>query len=289
MSARPVHELDGLGVGYKPEHFSALADGAPGIDWIEIHAENYMGRGGLLPSRLRLLREKYALSIHGVGLSLGAEDGLDPAHLSRLADLVAEFEPACVSEHLAWSTHGGAFLNDLLPLPLTEAVLDRVCRHVDEIHRMLGRSILLENPSSYASFAESTMPEPEFLGIIARRTGCGLLLDVNNIYVSCFNNGGDANAYLDAFPIEHVGEVHLAGCAEDKSEAGTLLIDDHGSAVREPVWALFSRLIEKAGALPSMIEWDSHVPDWETLYAEVLKAREIIESVSLPRKAEIKP
>ena len=270
-----------LGVGYKPAHFSALYDAgaheeARPVGWIEVHAENYMGRGGLLPARLRALQETYPLSLHGVGLSLGSEDGLDKDHLTRLAELVSDYKPFLVSEHLAWSSYGGHFLNDLLPLPYTDEVLARVCRHVDEVQTALGRQILIENPSTYLNYAESLMPEPAFLEAMAKQTGCGLLLDVNNIYVSCFNSGKNAEDYLEQFPHHYIGEIHLAGYAEDITSEGTLLIDNHGGPVQPPVWDLFHRLIEKTGHHPTLIEWDANIPDWDTLYAEVVKARQVM-------------
>lgn len=281
-SGRPTDFLNSyLGVGYKPVHFSALYDSediesTEHVGWIEVHAENYMGRGGLLPAQLRALQETYALSLHGVGLSLGSETGLDKEHLARLVELVTDYRPFLVSEHLAWSSHGSYFLNDLLPLPYTQEVLDRVCRHVDEVQSALGRQILVENPSTYLSFAASHISEPAFLETMAQRTGCGLLLDVNNIYVSCFNNGGNPDEYLDEFPLHFVKEIHLAGYAEDHAAEGVVLIDNHGGPVRRPVWGLFHRLIQKTGYLPTLIEWDTNIPDWRMLHAEVLKAREVM-------------
>lgn len=270
-----------LGVGFKPVHFSELYGSGNNkaiehVGWIEVHAENYMGRGGLLPARLRALQETYALSLHGVGLSLGSEDGLDKEHLTRLVELVSDYSPFLVSEHLAWSSHGGRYLNDLLPLPYTNEVLDRVCRHVDEVQSALGRQILIENPSTYLGFDTSHIPEPTFLESMANRTGCGLLLDVNNIYVSCRNSGVNPDDYLDDFPVNRVVEIHLAGYAEDQTPEGVLLIDNHGGPVSPPVWDLFHRLIGKTGYLPTLIEWDTNIPDWNILHKEVLKAREVM-------------
>jgi uncharacterized protein (UPF0276 family) len=268
------------GVGYKPQHLSAiLADPGP-VGWLEIHAENYMGDGGRPLAQLRHLAERFPISAHGVGLSIGGEGRLDREHLTRLKHLCGWLNPASFSEHLAWSTHDGAFLNDLLPLPYTPATLARVADHIDEVQEMLGRRMLLENPSTYLAFAETSMDEVEFLTEIARRTGCGLLLDVNNVHVSGTNQNYDPAAYLDAFPLHLVGEVHLGGHDEDHDDHGrTLLIDSHGAAVVDPVWALYARVIGRAGPLPTLIEWDNDVPDWPVLVAEAARAAMVLEGV----------
>ncbi len=266
------------GVGYKAQHFEAiLADPGP-VAWLEIHAENYMGAGGRPLAQLRHLAERFAISVHGVGLSIGGEGRLDADHLARLKHLVGWLEPASFSEHLAWSTHDTGFLNDLLPLPYNEATLARVADHIDEVQEAIGRPMLLENPSTYLAFEESEMPEVEFLREIARRTGCGLLLDVNNVFVSATNQQTDALSYIDAFPLEAVGELHLGGHDEDEDEAGaTLLIDSHGREVVDPVWALYRHTIARAGAKPTLIEWDTDVPDWPELRAEAGRAAEILQ------------
>lgn len=261
------------GVGFKPEHFEAILEGRPDVGFFEIHAENYMGAGGPPHRRLEALRARYPLSLHGVGLSIGAPRPLDCAHLGRLATLIDRYEPGFFSEHLAWSTHEGAFLSDLLPLPYTEATLDLICDHVDETQATLGRRMLLENPSTYVRFAESEIPEAEFIGEIARRTGCGLLLDVNNVEVSATNHDFDPIAYLDAFPLDAVEEIHLAGYADSEDEAGhRLLIDAHDSPVRPSVWALYERVIGAIGAKPTLIEWDNDVPGWDVLHGEARRA-----------------
>ena len=278
------HTLNGLpakpGVGYKPQHFaSILADPGP-VGWLEVHAENYMGAGGRPIAQLRHLAERFPISVHGVGLSIGGEGALDREHLDRLKELCGWLNPASFSEHLAWSTHDGAYLNDLLPLPYTPATLARVCDHIDEVQEVLGRRILLENPSTYVAFAETAMGEVEFLTEIARRTGCGLLLDVNNVYVSGTNQNYDPVTYLDAFPLHLVGEVHLGGHDEDRDDHGRrLLIDSHGAEVVDPVWALYARVIERAGAMPTLIEWDNDVPDWTVLAAEAGRAARVLEDV----------
>ncbi|MEM1065085.1 MAG: DUF692 domain-containing protein [Pseudomonadota bacterium] len=266
------------GVGYKAQHFEAiLADPGP-VAWLEIHAENYMGAGGRPLAQLRQLAERFEISVHGVGLSIGGEGRLDADHLARLKHLVGWLNPASFSEHLAWSTHDTGYLNDLLPLPYTEATLARVADHIDEVQEVIGRPMLLENPSTYLAFEESEMPEVEFLREIARRTGCGLLLDVNNVFVSATNQQTDALSYIDAFPLEAVGELHLGGHDEDEDEAGApLLIDSHDREVVDPVWALYRHTIARGGAKPTLIEWDTDVPDWPELRAEAFRAAEILE------------
>ena len=265
------------GVGYKPQHFSDIMENPGHVGWLEIHAENYMGAGGRPIAQLRHLAERFAFSVHGVGLSIGGEGRLDPDHLARLKHLVGWLNPASFSEHLAWSTHESAFLNDLLPLPYTEDTLTRVADHVDEVQDVVGRRMLLENPSSYLAFAESTLEETDFLREVAKRTGCGLLLDVNNVFISATNLGSDPISYIDAFPLDLVGEIHLAGHDEDEDDHGApLLIDSHGREVAEPVWALYDHVVRKAGARPSLIEWDNDVPEWPLLEAEAARAAKML-------------
>jgi len=269
------------GVGYKPQHFSAILANAAPVGWLEIHAENYMGGGGRPLAQLRHLAERFAISVHGVGLSIGGEGPLDQDHLNRLKTLCDWLQPASFSEHLAWSTHDGAFLNDLLPLPYTADTLTTVCDHIDHVQTTLGRRMLLENPSSYLAFAETEMDEVTFLRVITRRTGCGLLLDVNNVYVSAINQQTDANAYIDAFPLDAVGEIHLGGHDEDVGDHGLpLLIDSQGAAIVNPVWALYVHTIARGGPKPTLIEWDNDVPDWTVLAAEAARAAAILEQVA---------
>ena len=269
------------GVGYKAKHFADITEEPGPVGWIEIHAENYMGAGGRPRAQLAALAERFPVSVHGVGLSIGGEGRPDREHLDRLAALCAWLGPASFSEHLAWSTHDGAFLNDLLPLPYTAATLARVAGHIDEVQEALGRRMLLENPSSYLAFAESEMSETEFLSEIARRTGCGLLLDVNNVFVSATNLGYSPQGYVDAFPVEHVGEIHLGGHDEDADDAGApLLIDSHGREVADPVWALLDRVLDRTGPRPLLIEWDTDVPDWPVLRAEAGRAAAALERVA---------
>ena len=269
------------GVGYKPQHFSNILADADPVRWLEIHAENYMGDGGRPLAQLRCLAERFPISVHGVGLSIGGEARPDPAHLARLKHLCGWLAPASFSEHLAWSTHGAEFLNDLLPLPYTEATLARVADHIDEVQDHVGRRMLLENPSVYLNFTESNLDEIDFLGEVARRTGCGLLLDVNNVYVSCTNRKTGWNDYIDRFPHHLVGEIHLGGHDEDRDDAGApLLIDAHGSEVADPVWRLYARTVAKGGAKPTLIEWDNDVPEWPLLAAEAARAERILGSVT---------
>lgn len=269
------------GVGYKPQHFTDISNDPGVVSWLEIHAENYMGDGGRPLAQLRHLSETFAISAHGVGLSIGGETRLDPGHLARLKHLNDWLRPASFSEHLAWSTHGAEFLNDLLPLPYTQQTLTRVADHVDELQETIGRKMLLENPSSYLAFTESTMSETDFLRAIAKRTGCGLLLDVNNVFVSATNLDTDPIAYIDDFPLEHVGEVHLGGHDKDEDDHGALLlIDSHGREVADPVWALYDYVIAKGGARPTLIEWDNDVPDWPTLEAEARRANVILQKAT---------
>ncbi|WP_146345022.1 MNIO family bufferin maturase [Phaeobacter marinintestinus] len=268
------------GVGYKPQHFEDLIRDPGPVEWLEIHAENYMGDGGRPLAQLRHLSEKFAISVHGVGLSIGSEGPLDADHLARLKHLMGWLNPASFSEHLAWSTHDSAFLNDLLPLPYTQATLTRIADHIDQVQNTVGRQMLLENPSSYLAFSESTMSEPDFLAEIARRTGCGLLLDVNNVFVSATNLNFTPQDYIDAYPVEHVGEIHLGGHDEDTDDHGApLLIDSHGRAVVDPVWALLDHTLTRTGPKPLLIEWDTDVPDWPVLRAEADRAAQALARV----------
>jgi uncharacterized protein (UPF0276 family) len=274
------------GVGFKPQHFDAILAGEQPIGFVEIHAENYMGDGGVPHAQLRALHERFALSVHGVGLSIGSMRDLDRAHLARLKALCDRYRPESFSEHLAWSSHGEVYLNDLLPLPYTPETLGRVVAHVDLVQETLGREMLLENPSTYLLFKESTIPEAEFLDTVARRTGCGLLLDVNNVFVSARNHGTDPYSYLDAFPLHRVKEIHLGGHDEQTDDEGApLLIDAHGSPVADPVWTLYAHVIGKTGALPSLIEWDNDVPEWPVLADEAHAADGILRAAAAAKAA----
>ncbi|MEM8732559.1 MAG: DUF692 domain-containing protein [Pseudomonadota bacterium] len=261
------------GVGYKPQHYAGIrADPGP-VRWLEIHAENYMGDGGRPLAQLRALSERFPVSVHGVGLSIGGEGPLDRDHLARLRHLCDWLDPASFSEHLAWSTHDSHFLNDLLPLPYTTATLQRVAAHIDAVQTAVGRPMLLENPSSYLAFEASTWSEPDFLRELARRTGCGLLLDVNNVFVSATNLGFSPQDYIDAFPLSEVGEIHVGGHDEDQDDQGApLLIDSHGREVADPVWALLAVVLARTGPMPLLVEWDTDVPDWPVLASQAQRA-----------------
>src|SRR5215467_3417470 len=275
--AHPVTDL--VGTSLKHEHLPAiLAEGKQDSFFFEVHAENYMGAGGPPHAALSQIRQNYPVSIHGVCMSIGGPQPLDTAHLKRLKALVDRYEPALVSEHLAWSTHGTTYFNDLLPLPYTAATLKRVADHIDEVQEALGRPILLENPSTYLVFVESTMRETQFLRDLVRRTGCGLLLDINNVFVSATNHGFAALEYLADFPLEHVGEIHLAGHTEQTDDEGDLLrIDSHDRPVADAVWNLFDVVIGRHGPIPTLIEWDSDIPEWPLLKAEAIAAQAIMD------------
>ena len=265
------------GVGYKSKHFSSLSENPEPVEWLEVHAENYMGDGGRPIAQLRELSTRFPISVHGVGLSIGTEQPLDTDHLARLKHLIDWVKPASFSEHLAWSTHDNHFLNDLLPLPYTEKTLARVISHISQIQDILGCQMLLENPSNYLAFSESTIDEVEFLSSIAKRSGCGLLLDVNNVFISATNQNTDPLSYIDSFPLSLVGEIHLAGHDLNEDEIGAqLLIDSHGREVASPVWALYQHTIERGGPKPTLIEWDSDVPEWSVLAAEATRVLPIL-------------
>ena len=275
----PTLPIEGLaGTSFKHEHVSAILAEGRQRGFFEVHAENYMGAGGPPHRALEAVRRDHPLSLHGVCMSIGGERPLDKAHLARLRDLVWRYEPALVSEHLAWSTHETTYFNDLLPLPYTAATLTRVCDHIDEVQETIRRPLLLENPSTYLAFRESTMSETDFIRAIAGRTGCGLLLDINNVFVSTTNHGFSASDYLADFPLAHVGEIHLAGHAEQEDDEGLpLLIDSHDGPVADAVWKLFAIVIEQCGPIPTLVEWDSKIPDWPVLKAEAAAAQAILD------------
>ena len=275
----PAHALGGLaGTSFKPQHLEAILSEPRPRGFFEVHAENYMGAGGPPHRALEAIRSEHPLSLHGVCMSIGAPQPLDQAHLQRFRDLVRRYEPALVSEHLAWSTHERVYFNDLLPLPYTEATLATVCDHIDEVQDAIGRPLLLENPSTYVLYREQTMSETEFIRAVARRTGCGLLLDVNNVFVSATNHGFSPLEYLSDFPLGLVGEIHLAGHAEESDDEGDpLLVDSHDRPVADAVWTLYEAVIERAGRIPTLIEWDSEIPEWPRLEAEAAAAQAILD------------
>lgn len=265
------------GVGLKAEHVGDILESRADIGFFEVHAENYMGAGGMPHAQLRAIREHYPLSVHGVGMSIGSPGRIDPEHLARFKRVIEIYKPGMVSEHLAWSTHDDVFYNDLLPVPYTDETLANVVEHVSQVQDALGRQILIENPSTYVTFAESDWSEFEFMAEIARRSGCGLLFDVNNVHVSATNHGYSPRAYIDAYPLHLVQEIHLAGHASDvDDEQAPLLIDAHDRPVSNDVWDLYRYTLERTGPLPSLVEWDNEVPDWPVLAAEAAIADRIM-------------
>lgn len=275
----PANPIGGLaGTSLKHEHLTAILAEGKQTGFFEVHAENYMGAGGPPHHALTHIRRDHALSLHGVCMSIGGPQRLDEAHLERFKTLVDRYAPALVSEHLAWSTHATTYFNDLLPLPYTSVTLSRVADHIDEVQETIGRSILLENPSTYVIFPASTMSETDFIREVVRRTGCGLLLDVNNVFVSATNHGYSALGYLADFPLEHVGEIHLAGhTVQADDEGDLLLIDSHDRRVADAVWRLFDLAIAQTGPIPTLVEWDSDIPDWPILKAEAAAAQAILD------------
>jgi uncharacterized protein (UPF0276 family) len=277
-SARTIPGRAGLGL--KPEHYRIILDTRPDIGFFEVHAENYMGSGGPPHRYLAAIADLYPLSLHGVGLSIGGSRPLDKSHLLRLKELVRKYNPALFSEHLAWSTHDSGFFNDLLPLPYTADTLRHVCEHIDEIQFELTRQMLLENPSTYVQFSDSTYSEVDFIAEVVKRTGCGLLLDLNNVYVASTNQQWEPTKYLDSFPLSEVQEIHLAGHTKESDEHGhPLLIDTHDCPVSEIVWALFERVIRTTGPLPTLIEWDAALPRWTILRGEAQQADSVMREV----------
>ena len=264
----------GAGIGLRSPHVRQVRDERPAVPWLEVHSENYYADGGPALAALMRIRADYPISLHGVGMSLGSTDPLDRVHLAKLARLVERTEPALVSEHLCWSGVGGRVLNDLLPLPYTEESLAHVCARVTAVQDFLRREILVENVSSYLAFADATIPEWEFVAAVARRTGCGLLCDVNNIHVNAANHGFDAGTYLAAMPREAVAEIHLAGF----EATATCLVDTHGAPVAPEVWALYRRAIARFGPVPTLIEWDTDIPPLATLLGEAATAQAILET-----------
>jgi uncharacterized protein len=282
MSAVPLRysaPIGGVaGTSFKPEHLQAILGAKQQRGFFEVHAENYMGAGGPPHRALEAIRRDHPLSLHGVCMSIGGPQPLDKAHLARFRELVARYQPALVSEHLAWSTHETSFFNDLLPLPYTAATLRNVCDHIDQVQDAIRRPLLLENPSTYVAFRESSMSETDFIRAVAERTGCGLLLDINNVFVSATNHGFSALDYLADFPLSRVGEIHLAGHAEQADDEGDLLlIDSHDGPVADAVWKLYEIVIQRRGPVPTLIEWDSKIPDWPVLRAEAAAAQAILD------------
>ncbi len=270
------------GTALKPEHYAAILAESPGVGFFEVHAENFFCAGGPRHRWLTAFRERHALSMHGVGLSLAGAERPDAAHLRRLRELLARYQPQQFSEHLAWSHGPAGYLNDLLPLPYTPETLALVAEHVDEVQVALGRRILIENPATYLRYGDDGMGEVQFLRELAARSGCGLLLDLNNVHVSAINHGHDAHDYLRTFPLEAVGEIHLAGHARHEDADGrALLIDSHDAPVDTAVWSLYESCLQLTGPLPTLVEWDSQLPDWSVLRQEAAQAQRRIDAVRL--------
>jgi uncharacterized protein (UPF0276 family) len=279
---RSAHEVlpSRAGLGLKAEHYSTILDTRPDIGFFEVHAENYMGAGGPPHRYLSAISDLYPLSLHGVGLSIGGRRPLDKKHLGRLRELLQRYQPALFSEHLAWSTHEAGFFHDLLPLPYTKETLTHVAHHIDEVQTTLGRQMLLENPSTYLDFSESTYRETDFIGEVVRRTGCGLLLDVNNVFVASTNQQSNPFEYIDAYPLKSVQEIHLAGHTQESGDYGErILIDTHNAPVDESVWDLFRYTVRLTGPIPTLIEWDAAVPEFSVLTAEARRAEAIMSTV----------
>lgn len=267
-----------VGISLKPQHYKEILEQRPAIGWFEIHSENYMSKGGPSLAYLRQIREHYPISCHGVSLSLGGADPLDKEHLARLKALIESIDPIFVSEHLSWSRVDGIYLNDLLPLPYTQETLALMTRNILHAQEFLNRQLLIENPSSYMSYKNATMSEPEFLAALIKATDCRLLLDVNNVYVSAKNNHFDAHAYLAALPVGIVEEIHLAGHHTRQLETGSeFRIDDHGSEICSAVWDLYRVALDKFGVTPTLIEWDTQVPALSILLGEAHKCATIID------------
>ena len=276
-ASRPESIPASAGIGLRAEHYREILESRPAIGWLEVHSENYFGGGGAPLYYLERIRESYPLSFHGVGLSLGSTDPLSTRHLDRLKDLIRRFQPGLVSEHLSWSSVGGRYLNDLLPLPDTEEALTHLVARIDRVQEHLGRPILIENISSYLQYRESTIPEWEFVAEVSARSGCGILLDVNNVYVSAKNHGFDASAYLRGLPESAIGEVHLAGFTVNAYDGGRILIDTHNRRVAPEVWNLYVEAVHLFGAKPTLIEWDANIPPLAMLLVEAGKAQRIME------------
>ena len=278
LADRVAHTIPAqAGIGLRAQHHHEVVETRPTTGWFEVHSENYFGDGGPPLNFLEQVRRDYPLSLHGVGLSLGSTDPLNLTHLQKLKALITRFAPGLVSEHLCWSSVGGLYLNDLLPLPYTEEALQHVSQRILQTQDYLQREILIENISSYLQYRHSTMPEQEFLVEVAARAGCGILLDVNNIHVSAVNHDFDPLAYLRAIPVAAVREIHLAGFAVNHYDDGDMLIDHHGAPVAQPVWDLYREALRRFGPTPTLIEWDTDIPPLSVLLDEARKADALLE------------
>ncbi|WP_084624113.1 DUF692 domain-containing protein [Oceanospirillum beijerinckii] len=281
-----------VGMGLRAPHFNDLLTELPEVSWLEVHSENYLDEQGVQRYILRQVAQHYPLSFHGVGLSLGSSDPLNPEHLTALKKLIDEFQPALLSEHLSWSSVSGRYFNDLLPIPYTQESLEHFCRQVDQAQQVLGRQILVENPTAYLNYKDSIFSEWDFLNQIVEQTGCGLLLDLNNIYVNSVNHSFDCQDYLDNINLDAVGELHLAGFSVNEYDQGRMLIDTHGNRVSDPVWQLFAQVRHQLNCqAPALVEWDTDIPEMSVLLEEVGKAEAIqqakdIEQVDITKLAD---
>ncbi len=264
------------GIGLRAPHYREVLETRPAIGWLEVHSENYFGDGGPPIRYLEHIRNHYPLSLHGVGASLGTTDNLDRLHLRKLKSLIARFEPGLVSEHLCWSSVGGRYLNDLLPLPYTEETLGHIVARISRVQEFLGREILIENLSSYLQYKRSTIPEWDFISEVARQSGCAILLDVNNVYVNAMNHDFDPVRYLDAIPVDKVKEIHVAGFTVNRYPEGDVLIDTHSAPVADAVWRLYREALQRFNAVPTLIEWDTDIPSLEVLLEEAHKADRVL-------------
>ncbi len=276
--SKRIEILEGAGIGLRFAHHEEVVARRPQVPWFEVHTENYLG-GGTNLRFLESVRAHYPVALHGVGISLGSAQGLDATHLDRICTLAQRIEPCLVSEHLSWSCVEGRYLADLLPLPMTEEALATVCQNVERLQERLGRKVLIENPSSYIRYRHSTIPEWEFLCAVAQRTECGILCDVNNVYVSACNHGWDASTYLAALPAHAIGEIHLAGHSCRRLEGGRVIrIDDHGGPVATEVWNLYEQALARLGPVPTLVEWDNNIPALDVLLAEAAHAATLLQS-----------
>lgn len=274
------------GIGFRAQHYKDVVNNPPDdIGWLEVHPENYFG-GGLHRHFLSEARASYPVSFHSVGLSLGSDQPVDTAHLRHIKELIDIYEPFQVSDHVSWSASGNAHLNDLLPLPYTQETLGRLCRNIDQTQEFYGRQVLVENPSTYIQFKESEMPEWDFMNAVAEQSGCGILLDVNNIFVQAHNHNFDAQRYIDAIKPEYVGEIHLAGHIEENFEGGSIYIDTHDQLVKDEVWALYDYTARRLGPIPTLIEWDQDLPDLSVLVDQASKANSIMQNIEIDMEGQ---
>lgn len=271
--------VEPVGIGLRYPHYQEVLDTDLNLGWLEVHPENYFG-GGAHRHFLSEARKQYNLSLHAVGLSLGSDQPVDENHLSQFKELIDIYQPFNVSDHASWSASGNAHLNDLLPLPYTQESLDKLARNVERAMEVFGRRMLIENPSTYVAFADNEMHEDEFMNSLAEMTGCGILLDLNNIYVQAHNHGYDAWDYFETIDARHVGEMHLAGHIEQEAGDGVILVDTHSRPVKGDVWNLYEHAVKHIGVVPTLIEWDTDIPDLTTLVTEADKARAIIADIS---------